>query len=123
MAAGIFASFIVRIPPFHVLAPLYALLVCAMLSDRISQAKIDTAEQMRMDFYILLPQLYGESSCTANAHLLSHLTKYVRLWGPLWTHSAFGFESTNGQLSHLFHGNSEIDIVHQLLFMWTFLVH
>ena len=97
----------------------YALLVCAMhmlLSDRISQAKIDAAEQMLMDFYILLPQLYGESSCTANAHLLSHLTKYVRLWGPLWTHSAFGFESKNGQLRRLFHGNSEIDIVHQLLF-------
>ena len=97
----------------------YALLVCAihmLLSDRISQAKIDAAEQMLMDFYILLPQLYGESSCTANAHLLSHLTKYVRLWGPLWTHSAFGFESKNGQLKRLFHGNSEVDIVHQLLF-------
>lgn len=69
---------------------------------------------MLSDFYKLMPELYGESSCTANAHLLSHLAKYVRLWGPLWTHSTFGFESKNGQLKHLFHGRTEIH--HQLLF-------
>ena len=45
---------------------------------------------------------------------LTHLTKYVRLWGPLWTHSAFGFENKNGQLKYLFHGKT--DIVHQILF-------
>ncbi len=62
----------------------------------------------------MLPELYGESSCTANAHLLCHLVKYVRLWGPLWTHSALGFESKNGMLKHLFHGKN--DILHQILF-------
>ncbi len=95
----------------------YALLVCAMhimLSDSITYAQVDAAEQMLIDFCVLLPELYGEASCTANAHLLSHLPKYVRLWGPLWTHSAFGFESKNGHLKHLFHGKS--DIIHQLLF-------
>lgn len=74
----------------------YALLVCAMhilLGDSISANQIDATELMLMDFYKLLPELYGESSCTANAHLL---TKYVRLWGPLWTY--------NGQLKNLFHG-------------------
>ena len=35
-----------------------------------------TAEQMLVDFCVLLPDLYGESSCTANAHLLL-LAKYV----------------------------------------------
>lgn len=95
----------------------YALLVCAMhimLSDTITHALIDAAEQMLTDFYHLMPELYGEGSCTHNCHLLSHLAKYVRLWGPLWTHSAFGFENKNGHLKHLFHGKS--DIVHQLLF-------
>ena len=66
------------------------------------------------DFYNLMPQLYGENSCTHNCHLLSHLVKYVQLWGPLWTHSAFGFESKNGHLKHLFHGKT--DIVHQIFF-------
>ena len=95
----------------------YELLVCAMhilLGTSITLAQLEAAEQMLKDFCILLPELYSESSCTANAHLLTHLPKYVRLWGPLWTHSAFGFESKSGSLKHLFHGKS--DIVHQLLF-------
>lgn len=63
----------------HYLPSLYwhhfALLVCAihmMLSDTITQAKIDAAEQMLTDFYRLMPELYGEASCTHNCHLLSH---------------------------------------------------
>ena len=95
----------------------YALLVSAMhimLGDNVTHAQVDAADQMLVDFCMLLPDLYGESSCTANAHLLLHLAKYVRLWGPLWTHSSFGFESKNGRLKHLFHGNS--NIVPQLLF-------
>lgn len=95
----------------------YSLLVCAMhimLGTYITQDQINAAEQMLKDFHFLLPELYGESSCTANAHLLTHLAKYVRLWGPLWTHSTFGFESKNGQLKYLFHGKN--DVIHQLLF-------
>ena len=95
----------------------YALLVCAihiLLKDSITHASLEAAERMLADFHNFLPALYGEGSCTANAHLLTHLTKYVRLWGPLWTHSAFGFENKNGQLKHLFHGKS--DVVNQLLF-------
>ena len=44
----------------------------------------------------LLPELYGDTRCTHNAHLLTHLAKYIRLWGPLCTHLAFGFENMNG---------------------------
>ena len=46
--------------------------------------------------------------------MLTCLHKYVRLWGPLCTHSPFGFESKNGHLKYSFHGKS--DIMHQLLF-------
>ena len=98
----------------------YSLIVCAMhimLSDSIMLSQLDAAELMLNEFCCLLPELYGEASCTANAHLLSHLTKYmyVRLWGPLWTHSAFGFESKNGHLKTLFH--SKHDILHQLMYI------
>lgn len=95
----------------------YTLLVCSLhilLGDRIEPSQIDAAEQMLVDFYKLLPELYGENSCTHNAHLLFHLTKFVRLWGPLWTHSTFDFEHKHGQLKHLFHGKNQI--IHQLLF-------
>jgi len=68
----------------NILPPLYwhhyALLVCAMhilLGNIITFPQVDAAEQMLNDFCILLPELYGNSSCTANAQLLSHLTKYV----------------------------------------------
>ena len=42
------------------------------------------------------------------------LAGYFRLWGPLWTHSAFGFESFNGHLQYLFH--SRTSIIDQLVF-------
>ncbi len=58
----------------------YALLVCAMhilLGSNITLAQVDAAEHMVNDFHEQLPQLYGEANCTANAHLLTHLAKYV----------------------------------------------
>ena len=38
----------------------------------------------------------------------------MRLWGPLWTHSAFGFESMNGHLTSMIH--SKYRIADQVLF-------
>ena len=69
---------------------------------------------MLKDYYELLPELYGTKSCTLNAHSLTHLSMYVRLWGPLWTHSAFGFESMNGHLTSMIH--SKYKIADQVLF-------
>lgn len=47
-------------------------------------------------------------------HLITHLTKYVKLFGPLWMHSAFGSENNNRCLRTLFHGKHQI--YQQLLF-------
>ena len=54
---------------------------------------------------LLLPDLYIENNCT---HNVSHLAKFIRLWGPLWTHGAFGFENKSGLLKHEFHGTNKI---------------
>ena len=62
--------------------------------------EVDAAEKLN-DFYLLVPELYGESACTHNVHFLSHICKYLHLWGPLWMHSLFGYESKNGQIKHL----------------------
>ena len=59
---------------------------------------------MLKDFHNLLPELYGERSCTANAHALLHISAFVRYWGPLWTHSSFSYESKNGHLKSMIHG-------------------
>jgi len=72
----------------------YALLVSAMhilLGNSITPSFIDAAEQMLFDFCLLIPELYGETACSHNVHLLTYLAKYVHLWGPLWTHSTFRF--------------------------------
>ncbi len=75
---------------------------------------MDVVVSIPVDFYNLLPDLYGERCCTANAHLLSYLTEYVWLWGPLWTHSSFGYESKNGHIKRFIH--NKLNVVKQLLF-------
>ena len=95
----------------------YALLVSAMhllLQQDLNRNEIDAAEVMLKDFCSLLPELYGEVNCTINAHLLLHLTHYVRLWGPLWTHSAIGFENKNGIVKNLSH--SKYQVLNQIIF-------
>ena len=84
-----------------------------LLQQDLNRNEIDAAEVMLKDFCSLLPELYGEVNCTINVHLLLHLTHYVRLWGPLWTHSAFGFENKNGikNLSH-----SKYQVFNQIIF-------
>ena len=42
------------------------------------------------------------------------MAHFVRLWGPLWTHSAFAFESMNGHVASMIH--SRYEIANQLLF-------
>ena len=89
----------------------FSLLVCSMhilLQESISRAQIDAAEEMINNFYLLAPELYGDTFCRPNMHALSHLCDYVRWWGPLWTHSSFGFESLNGHLHRLFHGRAQV---------------
>ena len=85
-----------------------------MLGQHLSEMKIRAAEELLQTFHELLPELYGQRSCTANAHCLTHMPRFVRLWGPLWTHSAFGFESMNGHIHRMFHSRS--NIVDQLTF-------
>jgi hypothetical protein len=104
-----------------VLPPLFvhhhALLVCSnhiLLQNKLQEVQIQVAEDMLAAYYELLPELYGKINCTLNSHLLIHLPKYVRLWGSLWTHSAFGFESFNGFVTSMIH--SKFKLGDQLLY-------
>ena len=81
----------------------FALLVCAihvLLQSHLTEIKIKAAEVMLSEFYEMLPELYGDKSCTPNAHLLIHLCRYVRIWGPLWVYSLFGFENSMAYHQH-----------------------
>ena len=89
----------------------YSLLVTSihlLMMDSITKNQCDAANEMLNDFYNLLPDLYGITSCTMNAHALSHLAYFVRHWGPLWTHSAFSFENMNGALTNMIHSTRKV---------------
>ena len=81
-----------------------------LLQESIDSSLLDAAETMLKDFIVFIPELYGESNCTTNAHMLLHLPKYTRLWGP---NQLLGTTKKNGDLKRNIHGKS---IIHQQLF-------
>ena len=80
----------------------------------MGEKDISAAEERLTTFVDLLPQLYGDKSCTLNAHSLLHLPMFVRKHGPLWTHSLFGFESLNGHINSMI--LSKIKVAEQVEF-------
>ena len=89
----------------------YSLLVYGihiLLGSDISSDQLIIADQLLQCFYQLMPDLYGDESCKMNIHYLVHLSSFVRMWGPLWVYSCFGFENMNGHLKKKFHGTRQI---------------
>ncbi len=91
------------------------------LSDNISAQQVDKAHECLQHFYISFPDLYDLRSCSANLHSLIHLAHFVKLWGPLWTHSTFCFENANGVLKRHIHGTRNILL--QAVFMMKMKQH
>ena len=50
----------------------------------------------------------GPKHTTMNVHLLAHLSRCVKFWGPLWVYSCFSFEGLNQHLKKLFHGTKNM---------------
>ena len=56
-----------------------------------------------------IPILYNKEIVRINIHQLSHLiTSDIKVWGPLWTHSSFIYESMNGVFISLIHGTQKV---------------
>ena len=89
----------------------FSLLVYGMhvlLGRSIAVEDLPLVETLLQLFYTLTPKLYGNELCTANMHSLIHLVMFVKLWGPLWSHSTFPFENVNGILVRQFHGTRNV---------------
>ncbi|KAK6492328.1 hypothetical protein HHUSO_G4649 [Huso huso] len=89
----------------------FALLVEAIylpLQSQILPQDVNNADILLLEFVVKLQSLCGEANMTSNVHLLLHLAKSVKLWGPLWAHSAFVFESGNGKLLQLVKGTKGV---------------
>lgn len=85
-----------------------------LLGDHITEADLLRAEVLLDAFYREFSQLYGEGSCGLNVHNVgAHLVFYVRLWGPIFAWSCFGFEDWNAVLLQAVHGTG--DVTRQIL--------
>lgn len=72
--------------------------IYTLLGTKISSSDINNAEEKLRKFVYDFEHLYGEEHVTMCIHLLTHISESVRRHGPLWTQSAFSFESNNGRL-------------------------
>ena len=79
-----------------------------LLSDNIKTDDLELVNQMLLTFYQSAGDLYSINVYTSNMHSLVHLVSLVKLWGPLWAYSMFGFENINGYLGTTFHGTKKI---------------
>ena len=80
-----------------------------LLGDCITVDELKRAELLLDAFYRNFVPLYGEGSCGLNVHNVgAHLTDCVRLFGPLWAWSCFGFEDSNSMILHAVHGTGNV---------------
>ena len=80
---------------------LFALLSKAvfMLSrDSVTLEEVDDAERCLERFSEDFQTIFGPGKMRFNVHVLLHVLRAVRMWGPLQFHSTFFFESLNGRL-------------------------
>ena len=87
-----------------------------LLGDNITEGDLHVvrAETLLNIFYKDFSSLYGEGSCGINVDNVGvHLAFYVRLWGPLFAWSCFGFEDWNTALLQAVHGTG--DVTRQIL--------
>ncbi|XP_045913156.1 uncharacterized protein LOC123975596 [Micropterus dolomieu] len=82
--------------------------VYLLLQEEVSFEEVNKADEMLLEFVIRFQALFGETAMTSNVHLLTHLAKSVKLLGTLRAHSAFVFESANGNLLKLVHGTKDV---------------
>jgi len=80
-----------------------------LLGDNITPRNLQRAQNLLDKFYLSFADLYGPGSCGLNVHnTCAHLVDYVKLWGPLWAWSCFGFEDNNAMLLQAVHGTGNV---------------
>ncbi|XP_077991120.1 uncharacterized protein LOC144445447 [Glandiceps talaboti] len=79
-----------------------------LLQESIPVNQLEKAANLLEHFCLTFASLYGDRFMTHNVHSLLHLVEDVKLLGPLWTHSCFHFEDTNGFLMKLIHGTQNV---------------
>lgn len=76
-----------------------------LLQDSVTVTNIARAKVLLKMFCREFPKLYDPKFYTYYFHNLLHLHLVVERFGPLWSSSAFQFESFNGTLAKFIHGS------------------
>jgi hypothetical protein len=79
-----------------------------LLEPCITSSMLESSKKCLFKFVSLVSELYGDEHVSYNVHIMSHLPDAVADWGPLWSHSAFIYEDTIGNLKRLYHGTQLI---------------
>jgi len=88
--------------------------IAILLHARVTFEELKSCETGLICFVQDFLPLYGKQHLSFNVHQTLHLVESVRNWGPLWTHSAFLFESYNAVLLKMIRGTQGVParIVH-----------
>lgn len=84
-----------------------------LLQDEVTHYEIDRAELLLLEFVTKTEKYYGHFEMTYNMHQLLHLAESVRRWGPLWSHTAYPFESSLGNLKSVLKATK--GVAHQIV--------
>lgn len=66
--------------------------------DSVTAENFDEADQLLRRYHEDFQEIFGPECMRYNIHILTHLVRWVRLWGPLWATSTMPFESWNFRL-------------------------
>lgn len=75
--------------------------VSLLLKDSVNEDDVEKSTRLLTEFVVGVEVLYREETMTYNVHQILHLPKSVLLFGPLWAHSCFNFETNMGKLLRL----------------------
>lgn len=79
-----------------------------LLQEQMSISDLNKVNMLLTRFVSEFETLYGEAELTYNLHQLQHVALNVQRWGPVWSNSAYAFESFIGILAKMIHGSKHI---------------
>lgn len=91
--------------------------IFVLLKEKITIEDMYEAERKLNEFVKIFEKLYGMENVTMNLHLLQHIVENVRRSGPLWSQSAFSFESSNGELVRT--NNAKLNILQSMAWKYS----
>jgi len=69
--------------------------VAALVANTVNMESSNKANECLAQFVSSIPKIYGESHCSYNSHLLTHLSRFSQLLGPLQYFTMTPFENFN----------------------------